>query len=99
MKTQILDEDSKISDSILTISSRLKNVQSYFKQAIAEEELNIKSEKSQNISVTDELQQLLESQMKTQRDILESQVARPKHTNNVKLPKLEIQSFSGDKLR
>lgn len=45
LTTQVLNENKKILDSILTISSRLKNVEAQLQRAFAEGEIDLKVRK------------------------------------------------------
>jgi len=99
---EIIEEDSDISERAVDLCSRLQRLESDILEHdksvsvhFAEEEV-----KATNTQIHKELQQMFEHQMKLQEDFFERQRnVKTDKPSSVKLPKLDIFPFNGDKLR
>jgi len=87
----IIDEDAKVMCEITDMCAKLKDFSCDITVTVRE----VKQDRT-NV----EIQQLLEAQLQMQRELLEKQSSKKQESvRSVKLPKLEIGSFNGDKLR
>lgn len=97
-----LEEDTQLCDSALNSCSQLNKLEMQLNKMIKQEEAELKEDISEDRkpSMHEEIQKMLEKQIELQQELLETRVVRPKEQRTpVKLPKLEISCFSGDKLR
>ena len=98
---EILAQDSKICDCAWDSISKLKQLENELSDLIKREDVESVSEDAENTkeSIQIDMKRLFEMQLDLQKEFVKHTTDIAKEVNSVKLPKLEISSFNGDKLR
>lgn len=96
MMNDMIDEDNNVCDSAVNMCSKLELLKTKISE-MPEEEVK---EDEGKINMQSNMFNLLEKQMELQKEILANQQknAKTKGACSVKLPKLELVSFSGNRL-
>lgn len=94
--SKIAEEDESLCSESIDCHLDLKNL----KQDILKEEEKSSLELKEMMAIQQEFQKLVVTQMKQQQDFYERQEKKETDkTTSVKLPKLEMRSYNGDKLK
>ena len=97
----IITEDSNATDRAMSMFYNIQRLDYALKEYIKENRdgAKVKELSEAKTPLSEELNKLFEHQLKLQKDFLDSQKSKDKHTTAaVKLPKLDINSFNGNKL-
>ena len=97
----IITEDSNATDRAMSMFYDIQSLDYALKEYIKEirDGAKVKELSEAKTPLSEELNKLFEHQLKLQKDFLDSQKSKDKHTTAaVKLPKLDINSFNGNKL-
>ncbi|XP_053395603.1 uncharacterized protein LOC128555859 [Mercenaria mercenaria] len=95
----IIEKDSTLSEKALMVYYKLQVFEGRFKEIEEEENKRLKEENiSAKTADSEEMHKMFEFQMKLHQEILDKQSKVDTKMSAVKLPKLDIPSFNGNKL-
>lgn len=100
--SDMLEEDTRICEHALDACSKLKKVELQLTERKKHDELHTSAHalEESKLHVQDEIERVLEMNLNLQKELLENHAVRPpQNKTSVKLPKLEISYFSGNKLK